>query len=110
MPALRLIVADHSHVIGENPAEARVHEPCRALLLGRRIRRGLDFEFQTHSLVTRCRNRRDFRRRLGSPGLLERNSHGLSLGLTRLSRPRRSAVGYAWPSPPPALQPVSGPA
>src|SRR5439155_19553498 len=82
MPALRLIVAGHIHVIGENPAEAGVHEPCRALLLGRRIRRRLDFEFQTHSPATRCRNRRDFRRRLGSPGLLERNSHGVSPGLT----------------------------
>src|SRR5439155_5618903 len=107
MPALRLIVADHRHVIGENPAEARVHEPCRALLLGRRIRRRLDFEFQTHSPTTRCRNRRDVRRRLCSPGLLERNSHGLSPGLTRLARPRRGAVDYAWPSPAPALQPVS---
>ena len=46
VPALRLIVADDRHVIGENPAEARVHELCRALLLGRRIRRRLDFEFQ----------------------------------------------------------------
>jgi len=51
VPALRLIVADHSHVIGENPAEARVHEPCRALLLGRRIRRKLDIEFQLTPLL-----------------------------------------------------------
>src|SRR3984893_11116158 len=72
MPALRPIVADHSHVISENPTEARVHEPCRALLLGRRIRRRLDFEFQTHSLASRSRNRRDFWRRPVSPDLLAR--------------------------------------
>src|SRR5947207_15938065 len=61
MPALRLIVADHSHVIGENPPEARIDELCRALPLGRRIRRRLDFEFQAHSRAARCRNRRGCR-------------------------------------------------
>ena len=34
MPALGLVVADDRHVIGEDPAEARVHQLCRALLLG----------------------------------------------------------------------------
>ena len=51
MPALGLVVADDRHVIGEDPAEARVHELCRAVLLGRRIRRRLDFEFQAHFLL-----------------------------------------------------------
>jgi hypothetical protein len=37
-------------VIGENPAEARIREFCRALLLRSRIRRRLDLEFQTHAL------------------------------------------------------------
>jgi hypothetical protein len=89
MPALRLIVADHSHVIGENPAEARVHKPCRALLLGRRIRRRPDFEFQTHSLVSRCQNRRDFWRLSGPAGLIDPDftttslAVGLPAGMTR---------------------------
>src|ERR1700682_6066049 len=99
MPALRLIVADQSHVIGENPAEAGVHEPCRALLLRSRTSRRLDFEFQTHSLAFRCRNRRDFRRRPVAPGVLarfrpddaidlvDRNCHGLSPGSARNPRP-----------------------
>src|SRR5213076_231051 len=55
MPALGLVVADDRHVIGENPAEARIRELCRALLLRSRVRRRLDFEFQTHSLASRCR-------------------------------------------------------
>ena len=49
MPALGLIVADHRHVIGEDPAEARVHQLCRALLVRSRIGRRLDFEFQARS-------------------------------------------------------------
>ena len=58
VPALRLIVADQRHVIAENPAEARVFELCRALLLRCRIGRRLNFEFQTHFLVSRCSHRR----------------------------------------------------
>ena len=50
MPTLALAITDHSHVIAENPAEAGIHELSRALLLGSRIRRRLDFEFQTHFL------------------------------------------------------------
>src|ERR1700687_911764 len=38
---------------------------------------------------------------------IERNSHGLSPGLTLPRASRRGAAGYAWPSPPPPLQPVS---
>ena len=48
MPALGLVVANDRHVIGENPAEARIRELCRTLLFRSRIRRRLDFEFQTH--------------------------------------------------------------
>src|SRR5882757_9456194 len=65
MPALRLIVVDDRHVIGEDPAEAGVHQLCRALLLGRRIRRGPDFETRPSRVVD----------------LGDRNSHGPSPGL-----------------------------
>ena len=95
MPALRLVVADHGHVIGENAAEAGVHELRHAVLLGGRSSRGLDREFQTAGL-TRCRS--DVCRRPVCPGLIQRNSHGLSPGSTRFSRLRRGAVGDAWPS------------
>jgi hypothetical protein len=63
VPALGLIVADDRHVIGEDPAEAGIHQPCRALRLRLRMGRGPDLEFQTHRLASRCRNRRDLRRR-----------------------------------------------
>ena len=59
MPALLIVMADHRHVLGENPAEARVLEPRRPLLFRNRIRGRLDFEFQTHSLASRCLNPRD---------------------------------------------------
>src|SRR5882757_2440133 len=65
MPALRLIVVDDRHVIGEDPAEAGVHELCRALLLGGRIRRRPDFETRPARVVD----------------LGDRNSHGPSPGL-----------------------------
>src|SRR5882757_2235262 len=86
MPALGLVVADDRHVIGEDPAEAGVDEPGRALLLGGLAGRGLDVECQPGVAIDS----------------IERNSHGLSPGLTRIARPRLGAVGYAWPSAPPA--------
>src|SRR5262249_11840588 len=100
MPALRLVITDDSHVIGENPPEARVHKLCRALLLGRRILRRLDLEFQTHSLASRCRTWRELWRRPhfcgpacpSSGSLIERNPHRLSPGLARYTHPRRGAV------------------
>jgi hypothetical protein len=55
VPSIRLVVADHGHVIAENAAEAGVFEPCGALFIRRWIRRRLDFEFQTHSLLS-CPN------------------------------------------------------
>jgi hypothetical protein len=75
VPALRLIVTDHGHVIGENPAEARILELCRARLAGGRLRRSLDIEFQPG----------------GAIGFVERNSHSLSPGLTRPAPERRRA-------------------
>src|SRR6202012_510114 len=53
MPALLLVIMDYRHVLGEDPAEARVLKPRRALLLRNGIRRRLDFKFQTHSLASR---------------------------------------------------------
>lgn len=60
-------------MIGENPTKARVFKPGGALLLWSGVSRGLDFEFQTHSLAFRCLNRRDLWRWPGSAALLDLN-------------------------------------
>ena len=67
MPAPPLRVADDRHVIGEHPAEARLDQLGRAVLIGHRIRRRLNLEFQAHGLAS-CRNGR-------RPGG-RRNRHG----------------------------------
>ena len=98
MPALRLVVADDRHVIGENPAEAGIHQLCRAVLLGGRTSRGLDVEFQAHCLASRSRSRRDFRRRPVSAGLLDRNCHGRISRIDAGSRACAAALLVdAWP-------------